>query len=56
MATKTKKASTQEILAIWQEAKPIKGKNPKMWRKDSEGNLIKFTEYETENKYSWEAK
>ena len=53
MATK-KKATKAEILAAWQEAKPIKGKNPKIWRKDEEGNLIRFSDYEKSSQYSWE--
>ncbi|MDD9899265.1 MAG: hypothetical protein OXU45_09750 [Candidatus Melainabacteria bacterium] len=54
MATKTKKPTKQQILEAWQEAKPIKGKNPQVWRKDSDGNLIRFKDFDTSGPYAWE--
>ncbi|MBT6843836.1 MAG: hypothetical protein HOA17_08590 [Candidatus Melainabacteria bacterium] len=55
-ATKIKKKlpSKQELIDAWQEAKPIKGKNPTQWRKDSEGNIIRFADYDGSGKFAWE--
>ena len=56
MATKTKKKkpTKEQLLAIWQEAQPIKGKDPKVWRKDDQGTVIKFADYEGTSKFSWQ--
>jgi hypothetical protein len=53
MVTKIE-ATEQEILEAWLEAKPIKGKNPEMWREDEDGNMIRFTDYEKSTKFSWQ--
>ena len=56
MATKTKKPTKTQILEIWQEAKPVRGRNPKVWRKDDNGTVMKFSEYGGTGKYAWEIK
>lgn len=38
----------------WDNANKIKGKNPDVWRKDSEGNTIKYGSYGTKGDYGWE--
>lgn len=54
MVVKTKKYTKQEILDVWQEGQIIKGKNPKLWRKDDSGTVIKFTDYEKSTKFAWQ--
>ncbi len=55
MVTKTKITKTQ-IQAAWEEASPIKGKNPKIWRRDENGTIIKFSEFNKDSKFAWEIK
>jgi len=38
----------------WEKAKRIRGKNPKVWRKDKYGNKIKYGSYGTKGEYGWE--
>ena len=47
-------SSKTTIKKVWGKAKPIKGKNPDVWRKDSKGNKIRFGSYGTQGKYGWE--
>lgn len=39
---------------IWNKGKPIKGKNPEVWRKDVAGNKIRHGSYGTRGEYGWE--
>lgn len=39
---------------VWEKAKPIKGKDPDTWRRDSEGNKIRKPSYGTQGEYGWE--
>ena len=48
MATKRQKDHA------WNKAKKIRGKNPDAWRKDSEGNTIRYGSYGTRREYGWE--
>ena len=48
------KYSKTTIRKIWEKAKPIRGKNSDVWRKDDEGNKIRFGSYGTKGKYGWE--
>ena len=56
MATKTKSPTKAQIMKIWQEAKPIKGRDPKLWRKDENGTVMKFSELNSTGNYAWEIK
>lgn len=38
----------------WEKAKPIKGKNPDVFRKDTCGNTIRKASYGTTGKFGWE--
>lgn len=44
----------KEIKQIWEKAKPIKKKNPNVWRRDKYENKIRFGSYGTQGKYGWE--
>ena len=44
----------QQINHTWEQAKEIRGRNPDVWRRDSEGNLIKHGSYGTQGQYGWE--
>ena len=47
--------STDTIVAVWMKAKPIPGKDPSTFRKDTCGAEIKLTEYGNRNSvYGWE--
>ena len=48
------KYSKTTIRKIWEKAKPTRGKNPDVWRKDEEGNVIRFGSYGAKGKYGWE--
>ncbi|MCV6599297.1 MAG: HNH endonuclease [Alphaproteobacteria bacterium] len=39
---------------IWDKGKPIRGKNPDVWRRDSNGNKIRKPSYGTLGEYGWE--
>jgi 5-methylcytosine-specific restriction endonuclease McrA len=39
---------------VWQKAKPIRGQNPDVWRKDTYGNKIRYGSYGTQGEYGWE--
>lgn len=39
---------------VWGKAKPIRGKNPDVWRKDAYGDTIKYGSYGTLGNYGWE--
>lgn len=38
---------------VWEKGIIVPGKNKDIWRKDYEGNNIKYKEYNTTTKYSW---
>lgn len=46
--------SNTTIKKVWEKAKPIRGKNPDVWRKDLKDNKIRFGSYGTQEKYGWE--
>ena len=48
MATKRQKEHA------WENAKPIRGKNPDSWRRDAAGNVIRHGSYGTKGEYGWE--
>lgn len=54
MVIKTKKYNSKQVLKIWEEAQIIKGKDPKQWRKDESGAVIKYTDYEKNTKFAWQ--
>ena len=39
---------------IWEKARKIRGKNPDVWREDSQGNTIRYGSYGTQGDYGWE--
>ena len=47
-------ATKKLIEQVWGKAKPIAGKAPDAWRKDSEGNKIRKASYGTQGEYGWE--
>ena len=38
---------------VWEKAKEIRGENPNVYRKDSEGNTIRKASYGTTGQYGW---
>ena len=46
--------SKKKIDHVWDKATPVSGKNPDVWRKDSEGNMIRKPSYGTHGEYGWE--
>ena len=46
--------SQSKIDKVWDKATPIRGKNPEAWRKDPEGNVIRYGSYGTQGEYGWE--
>ena len=46
--------SKKEIEQTWEKGKPIRGKDPNTWRRDSEGNVIRHGSYGTQSEYGWE--
>jgi 5-methylcytosine-specific restriction endonuclease McrA len=46
--------SKKVIEDAWEKAKPIRGKDPDTWRKDDEGNTIRWGSYGTTGDYGWE--
>jgi len=47
-------ASKKQIQEVWEKAKPIRGKDPDVWRKDIYGDKIRFGSYGTQGEYGWE--
>jgi 5-methylcytosine-specific restriction endonuclease McrA len=46
--------SKKTIDTVWEKAKPIRGKNPDAWRRDSEGQKIRRGSYGTQGKFGWD--
>jgi len=46
--------SDKRVEQIWEKAKPIKGRDPDVWRRDPEGNRIRWGSYGTQGEYGWE--
>jgi len=38
----------------WDKAAPIRGRDPDTWRRDEEGNVIRWGSYGTNGEYGWE--
>jgi hypothetical protein len=38
----------------WEKADTIRGRNPDVWRRDEEGNIIRWGSYGTMGEYGWE--
>ena len=47
-------ANKKQQDAAWAKAKPIRGKNPDTFRRDSQGNKIRHGSYGGTGKYGWE--
>lgn len=47
-------ASNKDIEKVWEKAKPIRGKNPDVWRRDPHGNKVRKGSYGTHGEYGWE--
>jgi hypothetical protein len=37
----------------WEHAATIRGKNPRAWRRDSQGNRLRYGSFKTRGKYAW---
>ena len=46
--------TNKKIDQAWEEAKPICGQNPDVFRRDSDGNKIRKASYGTRGEYGWE--
>jgi hypothetical protein len=45
-----------KLLVIWQKAHPIPGLDPSVWRRDDQGNTIRYQDYgDRKSQYGWEA-
>lgn len=47
-------STKKQIKDAWEEAKPMRGKDSDVWRKDKYDNKIRFGSYGTEGEYGWE--
>ena len=47
-------ASKQDIEQVWEKGAPIRGQDPNTWRRDAEGNKIRFGSYGTQGEFGWE--
>lgn len=47
-------ATKKQIDHAWDKAKPIRGENPDVLRKDVEGNKIRRGSHGTQGQYGWE--
>ena len=47
-------ASKKRIDQAWEKAKPIRGKNPDVYRKDAYGKKIRKASYGKHGEYGWE--
>jgi len=48
------KTPKYRINFLWQQATPIQGKNPNLWRKDHLGSIIYKPAFGTCGRYGWE--
>ena len=46
--------SKKVIETVWEKATPIRGKDEDVWRRDLEGNKIRWGSYGTQGEYGWE--
>ena len=46
--------SNKVIEDNWEKADPIRGRDPDVWRRDEEGNIIRWGSYGTVGEYGWE--
>ncbi len=46
--------SNRVIEDNWEKADTIRGRNPDVWRRDEEGNTIRWGSYGTMGEYGWE--
>ena len=47
--------ATQKLVdKVWEKASPARGKNPDVYRKDVEGNVIRKSSYGTQGEYGWQ--
>lgn len=47
-------ASKKLIEQVWEKGKPVRGRDPDVWRKDREGNKIRHGSFGTQGEYGWE--
>jgi len=46
---------SQELIEkVWEKGTSIRGRDPDTWRRDSEGNIIRWGSYGTQGDYGWE--
>ncbi len=46
--------SNKVIEDNWEKAAVVRGRNPDAWRRDEEGNIIRWGSYGTVGEYGWE--
>ncbi|MCL2606076.1 MAG: HNH endonuclease [Coriobacteriia bacterium] len=46
--------SRKKVDGAWEKAKPIRGQNPDVYRRDNAGNKIRKASYGTLGDYGWE--
>jgi len=46
--------TNKKIIDSWLEAKPMRGRDPDVWRKDRCDNKIRFGSYGTQGEYGWQ--
>ena len=46
--------SNRVIEDNWEKADTIRGRNPDVWRRDEDGNTIRWGSYGTMGEYGWE--
>jgi len=52
--TEDQMASQKDIDNAWDRAAEIRGSDPNTWRRDEEGNVIRYGSYGTTGEYGWE--
>lgn len=43
-----------QIDGAWERASTVRGQDPNVWRRDEEGNVIRYASYGTQGEYGWE--
>ena len=47
-------ASEMTKLRTWEKTKPIRGRSSDTWRRDDQGNILRWGSYGTTGEYGWE--
>jgi 5-methylcytosine-specific restriction endonuclease McrA len=46
-------ANKKDVDAVWDKGKAVRGRDPDVWRNDTEGNRIRKASYGTTGEYGW---